>query len=647
MAPARKFWALSLAALAIAGLIRGILPQLNILSTVQATIVEDIVQPYIQGPFTGQTVSPAIYNGDLRDLPQIPPMEFEIPMPPGIPGEADQEEPSDIIPPIDPVAQVAFAHGQMPEPVMNFDGLNFSDGGERYPPDANGDVGPHHYIQVVKVAIGIFDKATGERLVNMSYDAFFQGPPDSPCDDRNKGDVLVLYDPIVDRWIVTDFTLPGPNSYECIAVSQTGDPVSGGWYYYALQANSRGFASYWNDYPKLAVWSDGWYMSANMFSRDGNEFGGVRVWALDREDALVGAPIDLIYFDCTSVTHCSSLLPANLRGDPPPSGSAEYFANLVSPDRINIWHFHTHWSNPADSRFTGPIPLKVAAFSTYLAVPQKEAGIWKLDSLGDRLMNLLQYRNINGSERLYANHSVATGEVGGIRWYEILIRAEAPTLLQQGTYQPDDSYRWMGSIAADHEGNIAVGYSVSSTELFPAIRYAGRLAGETPNLLTQNEASLIEGSGSQVGSNRWGDYSSMAVDPLDGCTFWYTQEYMKETGPHWDTRIGSFRFPSCGQLKGTIQGYVYDAGTHLLLSEVPVLAIGSQYTFSTLSDVNGFYTMDLIAGIYEVAAGPLAGYPQGVTASLTVTPPGRTDQDFTMATNPLPEGTFSLDQVLP
>jgi hypothetical protein len=265
-------------------------------------------------------------------------------------------------------------------------------------------------------------------------------------------------------------------------------------------------------------------------------------------------------------------------------------------------------------------------------------------------MMQLQYRNVNGIEALYVNHSVVSGGVVGIRWYEVRDPGGTPVLFQQGTYQPDQNYRWMGAIAADQDGNIAIGYSVSSSDMFPAIRYAGRLAGETPNLLTQNEAVLIQGTGSQTGSNRWGDYSAMTVDPYDGCTFWYTQEYLKVTSGNWETRIGSFKFPSCGQPKGSIEGYVHDSMTNLPLVGAPVSAVGNGYNFSVITDDTGFYTMNLAVGTYDVTAGPfLPGYPDAVVAvGLPVTTGDITSQDFLLTPKPsLADAGISLIDNVP
>ena len=171
-----------------------------------------------------------------------------------------------------------------------------------------------------------------------------------------------------------------------------------------------------------------------------------------------------------------------------------------------------------------------------------------------------QYRNMGDHESLWLNHTVASGGTAGVRWYEVRDLSATPTLYQQGTYDPGDGhYRWMGSLAIDQDGNMALGYSVSSSTLFPSIRYTGRLNGEALGQLPQGETSLMEGTGSQTGSNRWGDYSLMTVDPVDDCTFWYTQEYFATTSGNWTTRVGSFKFPSCGLPKGWIEGTVYNA----------------------------------------------------------------------------------------
>jgi hypothetical protein len=631
--PSRKFWSVALTVLVMAGMFIGILAPSNTTAKVQAaTRSGGTTPPYVNGPFTGQAVGPTVFNGDLRNLRQRPLTPHELPKPKG---DKLEDSPFDRSGWVDPLAQTTLSQGQMPEPIANFAGLDLANFGGGWPPDTNGDVGPNYYIQTVNMSMGIYDKATGARVVGLDYDTFFQGPAGTPCDNNNAGDVVVLYDAQVDRWVITDFAwfnYPAGPFYECIAVSQSNDPVSGGWYFYAMRADTGDMVGALNDYPKLGVWSDGWYMSANMF---GNTFA-VRVWALDRTSAISGGPLNEIYFDCDNLTFCASLLPANIRGTLPPEGSPEYFANVMLPGSFNIWQFHADFANSVNSSFTGPVTLQVADFQMGDSVHQLNSGEL-LDSLGDRLMMQLQYRNFGDHEALFATHTVMSSGADGIRWYEVRDPGGDPVIFQQGTYQPDQNYRWMGSIAADMEGNIAVGYSVSSSAMFPAIRYAGRLAGETPNLLTQNEAVLIQGTGSQLnGYGRWGDYSALTVDPVDDCTFWYTTEYYITTSNNWQTRIGSFKFPSCGQPKGSIEGYVYNAETDLPVANAPVFAEGASYNFSVITDVSGHYTMQLIAGSYDMTAGPLLpGYPGTDTAAGVVVSEGNpTLQDFHLAPTP-------------
>ena len=310
---------------------------------------------------------------------------------------------------------------------------------------------------------------------------------------------MVLYDPLVGRWLVSDFAWVNQSTgpfYQCIAVSQTSDPVSGGWYYYALQADTGNFAGYLNDYPKLGVWADGWYMTANMFQMTPPYTGfGVRLWALDRNAMINNQPLNPIYFDCTAL-ECASLLPANLRGALPPPGSPAYFAAVAAPDSLELWRFHTDWTTPGNSTLTGPISLSVAEFAQAPFVPQLGQSR-TLDTVSPRLMMQLQYRNLGGVESLWANHTVLSGGVAGVRWYEVRDPGGTPFVAQQSTYQPDSNHRWMGSLAVDQDGNMALGYSISSASMYPGIRYAGRLMGETPNQLPQAEATLVNGSGAQ------------------------------------------------------------------------------------------------------------------------------------------------------
>jgi cell division septation protein DedD len=159
----------------------------------------------------------------------------------------------------------------------------------------------------------------------------------------------------------------------------------------------------------------------------------------------------------------------------------------------------------------------------------------------------LAYRNFGTHESVVGTYSVSAGGVAGLRWFELRnVTAGPVTVYQESTYQPDSTWRWMGSAAMDGQGNLAIGFSASSSTINPQLRYAARLATDPLNTLAQGEAHLLDGVGSQSGTaNRWGDYSSLTVDPVDDSTFWFTSEYYSTTATfNWRTRIGSFKMTS-------------------------------------------------------------------------------------------------------
>jgi len=276
----------------------------------------------------------------------------------------------------------------------------------------------------------------------------------------------------------------------------------------------------------------------------------------------------MVYFDLYNVNpDFSSMLPADLDGwTPPPAGSPNTFAevddalSLGPVDALRLWEFHVDWTNTASSTFgAGGQPnavLPVDAFDWLPCVPAYSLCIpqpgtpQKLDGIGDRLMYRLAYRNFGDHESLVVNHTVKADGIdrAGVRWYEVRDPGGAPVIHQQGTFAPNDGlYRWMGSLAMDRDGNIALGYSVSGASMYPSIRYTGRLATDPPGQMAQNEGIVITGTGVQMHyAGRWGDYSMMAIDPLDDCTFWYTNETIQSTGSaSWQTRIAAWKFPTC------------------------------------------------------------------------------------------------------
>ena len=420
------------------------------------------------------------------------------------------------------------------------------------PPDTNGAAGATQYVQFVNLSFAVFDKQTGALLYGPAAGStLWNGVTNSTCGVTNDGDPIVRYDRLAGRWVMTQLSFSlGPPYYECLAISATSD-ATGAYYRYALQWTSNTLP----DYPKLGVWPDAYYMSFNMFASI--FFLGGEACALDRAKILLNQDATVQCF--LETFSFPSLLPADLDGATlPPGGAPNYFMNLGS-NSLNLFKFHVDFANPNNTTFTGPANLPVAKFNEACGggtcIPQPGTS-QQLDYLGDRLMYRLAYRNFLDHESLVVNHSVAPagGKRGatsataasGLRWYEIRNPNGTPTVFQQGTYAPDANSRWMGSIAMDRVGDIAVGYSVSSSSLHPSIRYTGRTPADPLGTL-QAEATIILGNGSQLPNlNRWGDYSSMSLDPVDDCTFWYTTEYLKTDGKfNWNTRIASFKFLGC------------------------------------------------------------------------------------------------------
>ncbi len=436
---------------------------------------------------------------------------------------------------------------------LNFAGVGQGDYGfsDRYaPPDTVGAVGATQYVQWVNDQFAVFNKTTGAIVPG------FPKPGNSPwvgfggaCETNNDGDPIVQYDKVANRWILTQFSVSTLPYMQCVAVSTTSDATGT----YARYAFSYGNTQF-NDYPKMGVWPDGYYISFNIFD-NAQTFAGSKVCAFDRVKMLAGNPAATQQCFQLSTAY-GGLLPADLDGTTaPPAGSPNFFLNYGA-NSLNLWKFRVDFANPANTTFTGPTSIPVAAFNAACSggagacIPQPGTSN-KLDSLADRLMYRLAYRNRAGSESLVVNHSVTVGSkrtgVTSVRWYEVRTPNTTPTVYQQGTLSTADGiHRWMGSIATDKQGNIAVGYSASSGTVTPSIRYTGRLATDALGTM-QTESTIQAGGGSQTGSlHRWGDYSAMTVDPVDDCTFWYTSEYLKANGSfNWNTRIASFKFPGC------------------------------------------------------------------------------------------------------
>jgi MBG domain-containing protein/carboxypeptidase family protein/Big-like domain-containing protein len=590
------------------------------------------------------------FDGDVRSLPYEPPERMERPeheqpllAPSLLPGTTEvQEDPSLTVP--GPSAAIA------PPPSTSFEGLDFANWGAGHPPDTNGDVGPQYFIQTINTSIGIFDKTSGLRVAAFTFNTFSAGHFGNLCDTNNFGDPVVVYDSFEDRWVITDFAfkLSGGNpvapSFQCVAVSKSGDPVSGGWNFYSIQT-SDGFA----DYPKFGVWPDGIYMTANMFPFGGGPFMTARVWSFNKAQMYAGAPTaQVVSFDVPGGDF--TVLPSNARlqtGTPPPGRPNFFVSTAFFLNALTVYKFHADWNNLAASTFTGPDTPAASSSWPNASVPQAPSqGGNNLDTLGIRAMMQNQYTNIGGAESLWTTHTVRRQNTSGFaapRWYQTNVTggAVAPNLLQSTTWDPDAAnliYRFMPSLAVDRAGDMALGYSTSNSTTKPAIKYAGRLASDPINTFSQTEQVLILGTGTQVGNcgssacTRWGDYSAMTLDP-DGCTFWYTNMYYQVDGLDHHTRIGSFTFPGCtpvgngGTLAGTITAVV--TGNPIAGA---LVALGSR---TTLTDSGGHYTFDgLPAGTYPVLTASAAGFLSSSATSLVIGDAATTTRDLALASAP-------------
>lgn len=435
-------------------------------------------------------------------------------------------------------------------------------------PDTNVAVGPTQIVEWVNEAFVVLNKSTGKVEHGPVNGNTLWKSLGGPCATYDNLDPIVQFDKLAQRWVMMMPIFHEP-SYFCVAVSSGSDAVNSSWHQYAFEEPGGnplcGGCRPMPDYPKWAVWPDGYYVS--YVQGGANEiYIGAGVCVVERSAMLSGAAAAKMQCFTHTGTNYGAMLPADVDGSTaPPSGSPEYFmAYDYSGQSLDLWKFHVNWTSPSLSTFTGPTKIAVAAFAepcgetrtevnytTGHCIPQAGTGE-ELDSYGDRLMYRLAYRNFGNYASLVANHTVRVGtSQTGIRWYELRNSGTGFSLHQQGTYAPDSNYRWMGSIAMDEVGDIGLGYNVSSGSMHPSIRYTGRLSSD-PLGQMESEYDVLSHAwvalGSQTDTFRWGDYASMAVDPTDDCTFWYATEYIPSSSSpnnHWATRIVSFKFPAC------------------------------------------------------------------------------------------------------
>lgn len=525
-------------------------------------------------------------------------------------------------------------------PSLTFDGVAAADnvpfiGGTVAPSDENLDVGPNDVIQTTNLLFRIWDKngnpKTSPKLISSLFSKL-----GGQCSIADRGDPVVLYDRMADRWFLTQFAFATKNAapfHQCVAVSQGPDPL-GAYFTYDFVTPGNNFP----DYGKFGVWPDGYYMTVNQFSEPGDIFNGVGMYALDRKKMLVGDPTAaFIYFDrnLTSFPEgYNSTLPSDQDGlQAPPPGVPNTFIYLISDefesspynkDALRLFDFHADFTTPANSTFTerAESPLLVAPFDPRspsgradVKEPPPATTADALDSIQYHLMHRLQYRNRGGIETLVASTPVNVSGLApttianyqaGVRYFQLQRSTPGgPFLLyDNATFSPDAGNpatgvnRWLPSAAIDHQGNLAVSYSASSTSVFPSIWYAGRDFNALGGLT--GETHLFDGTAVQTGSsNRWGDYQSLQVDPSDDCTFWTTNQYYNvNSGFNWRTRIGRFKFPTCSAPpQGTISGIITACDSGVPISNAMVTLSNG---FSGTSKADGTYSIKAAPGTYAV-----------------------------------------------
>lgn len=467
----------------------------------------------------------------------------------------------------DQAVQKAGPTQDIPDPVVNFDATPNVAGFS--PPDPVGDIGPNHYVVMSNVHFEIYNRA-GTSLFGPAANNTLWAGFGGPCQTQNAGDPIVLYDQFVDRWILTQFTSTAEAGtglfYNCVAVSMTSDPL-GNYHRYQI-SNGTVFP----DYPKFGVGEDAYYISTRDFN--GGAYSSIGAFAMNKQDLINGVfnantVIGFLVDRSIPENVGDGILPMDIDGDTlPPVDSPHYFVGTMddggpygaAQDAMTVWEFVVDFVTPANSSFTLTDIVPIADYDTIFpcsgrnCIDQPDTTVG-LDHQGyrQRPLHRAAYRNFGTHEAIVTNQSVeADNAISGIRWWELRDPGGVPTIHQEGTFAPgveDGIHRWFGSAAMDSAGNIGLGYSAGSETVYPSIRYSGRLFTDESGAMLQGEGEFVAGTGSQTSTgSRWGDYTSLNVDPLDDCTFWYVNEYVPVTSTAgWQLRVGAFKFDECGE----------------------------------------------------------------------------------------------------
>ncbi|MGH9162737.1 MAG: carboxypeptidase regulatory-like domain-containing protein, partial [Vicinamibacteraceae bacterium] len=559
----------------------------------------------------------------------------------------------------DPLRQIVTGQARAPDPTLNVEGPAGDDNFIHHqapPPDANGDVGPNHWISMVNVLTSIYNK-DGSIVLGPFPNRTFWKDFDDRC-HYNQRAPIVLHDQLADRWLVSQ---PGSSGVECVAVSTGPDPT-GTFHRYAFQ-----FTDGFSDFPQLGLWPDGYYLSSNGLPRDdvGARPTSNTLCAFERDAMLEGNDAQIVCFQIAPLPNGDEFWlpqPAHLEGMTlPPTGAPHPFIMAyddevwggnpdATQDFYKVWHFSVDWNDTANSTLTGPIDVPTAEFNSNQCgvfgsrkcVPQPDTDEM-IDSLALYNSYRAVYRNFGAAhadgahDSLWINHTVnvdGSGPPGlaGIRWAEVRNPLGNPTEHQAGTWSPPDGdHRFVGSLSVDDSGNMLLAYSVSSEDTFPSIRYAGRLARDPLGQLPQEENELWAGTGSQEYFYEWGRFSTVSLDESDGCSFWITNEYYEDAGEGWKTRVGATRFATCDAAEaGTIAGTLTTRDTGDRLAGVTIRAErGNGDIFETKTDEAGAYAILVPKGTYRVTAWKFGFIAETVTG-IKVANETATTVDFRM-----------------
>jgi len=540
----------------------------------------------------------------------------------------------------DPVHQSGQGAKPAGPTLINWAGLSVHENPFHVEPgDPSLAVGPNDdLVQMVNAIFYIADKTNTWKIppsLNSDFWIGFGGP----CEFNNDGDPNVLYDPLADRWLMSQHVF---SQKQCIAISQTSDPTGA---YFLYEFDTPG-----NDNPKFGVWSDGYYVGMRNLTS-----GEYDVYVFERDEMLAGNPnAQAVSFDLeTLLPGADNFLPADIDGTtPPPAGAPGIFLGMENPSilqsHLALFELNMDWNNTVNSTLTGPTNIPVSQFDGSLCnfsrdcIPQPNTS-QRLDALSGTMMHRVVYRNFGTHQSIVANHTVDLGDFNNhaaIRWYEFRNTGSGWSVHQEGTYSPDSDHRWNGSIAMNGNGDIMMGYTVTSRTTFPAIRYTGRQAGDPLGQMTLSETLLISGLDSQVGTNRWGDYSATVVDPADDFSFWHNNYWIEGPNDDWHTWIAKFQATTAPPL------------VDLTVSPSPgnpvFVAPQGQSTFFTYDvTVNNNDTSTLNTQIWNtitLGIGEEIGPVQLTPQSISVPAGGSFNQTFAFEFPPVPPpGTYVLN----